>query len=114
MIVVHDCSPTSEVTASPIKGPTPKIWNGNVWKTTAHLRLTRSDLNVFTLDCVFGLGVVTDAAAQSMLRCSLREINSLTYEDLDADRERILNLKPATYLSDFLPASGDLRLPPAK
>jgi len=66
VIMMHDCNPASEAAAYPanslahacslnLPGWT-NNWNGDVWKTIAHLRASRNDLHIFTLAGDFGLG----------------------------------------------------------
>jgi hypothetical protein len=112
VIVLHDCNPLSEVAALPaesireIQKMNPEgfngIWNGDVWKTIAYLRATRKDLNVFVLDCDFGLGVITKGTPTSVLEYSVEKLQNLSYDDLSKDRQSILNLKDVSYLDVFL------------
>jgi hypothetical protein len=44
------------------------------------------------------------------LSYSAAQIEALNYADLAADRERLLNLKPPAYLSEFL--ASERRIPP--
>jgi hypothetical protein len=100
VIVLDDCNPKSEAAANPVR--TQVTWNGDVWKTIAYLRSARPDLDVFTLDCVFGLGIVTKRPAQSSLNLDPERIGSWSYNDFDGDRATILNLKPIDHLHYFL------------
>ena len=112
VIVLHDCNPVSEAAAYPAKcidevrkiNPPgfEGIWNGDVWKTIAYLRATRKDLNVFVLDCDFGLGVVTRGTPENMLEYSAEAVRNLTYRDLSENRESLLNLKDARFIEEFL------------
>jgi len=112
VIVLHDCNPTSAAAAMPARsfeeiatlnppGFT-GIWNGDVWKTIVYLRATRKDLNVFVLDCDFGLGIVTKAQAENTLGYSAETVRNLSYEDLSKNRQTMLNLKEAKFLQEFL------------
>ena len=111
-IILHDCNPLSEVAALPAKSirEIQKLnppgftgtWNGDVWKTIAYLRATRKDLNVFVLDCDFGLGVITKGTPENMLEYSAEEVKKWTYMDLSNNRKSILNLKDVGYLDAFL------------
>ena len=114
VIVMHDCSPPAASMAEPLQesrnadgrpnlykgGP----WNGDVWKTIVHLRSCFDVLNVFVLDCDFGLGVVTKGRPDNMLDLSVEEIQEMTFNELDKERELLLNLKNPEYLSEFLTA----------
>jgi hypothetical protein len=77
-------------------------WSGDAWKAIVHLRSTRQDLRVAVLDCDRGVGVVRKGSPESRLPYSAAQIESLDYEDLAADRERLLNLRPPGYLREFL------------
>jgi hypothetical protein len=99
VIVMHDCNPPNEKMASP--KPTGGSWNGDVWKTIVHLR-TRKDLNVFVLDTDWGVGIVTKSMPENTLGFTKSEIEVMTYQDLEKNRREYLNLKPASYLSEFL------------
>lgn len=105
VIIMHDCNPVTkeaaitfdEWKALGMKGQ----WNGDVWKAIVHLRSLRKDIDVFVLDCDFGLGVITKRKPENNLSLSPEEINSLTYEDLDSDRKQLINLKPADYIYKY-------------
>lgn len=112
VIVMHDCNPLSEAAASPaasfehavqmgIPGFTGE-WNGDVWKTILYLRSYRKDLDVFVLDCDYGVGIVRRKRAEQILSYSPEEILTLSYDDLDKNRKIFLNLKDPIYLNEFL------------
>jgi len=112
VIVMHDCDPSNEAAAYPatsgeyvaslnLPGWT-GAWCGDVWKTICYLRSFRKDLNVFVLDCDYGLGVITKAKPESSLDLNEEELKALTYADLAEHRKRFLNLKPVEYLDEFL------------
>lgn len=110
IIIIHDCNPSSKISATPANlvdtaMNLPEwnwVWSGDVWKTTAHLRSLRKDLNIFVLDCDYGLGIITKGKPEDMLNFSIKEIEEMSYFDLDKDRKRILNLKKKNYFYDFL------------
>lgn len=112
VILMHDCNPPNAAAAFPAasweaaaKMKLPDwngLWCGDVWKAVAHLRATRDDLNVFVLDCDFGIGVVSKGKPESTPHLSEARIRSLTYEDLQRDRRELINLKPQEYLYRFL------------
>ncbi len=112
IIVLHDCNPSSAVAALPAKsfediarsnpfGFT-GVWNGDVWKTIVYLRAAREDLNVFVLDCDFGLGIITKEQPESTFKYPADEVHNLTYDDLSKNRKTMLNLKEAIFLQKFL------------
>jgi tetratricopeptide (TPR) repeat protein len=112
VILMHDCNPPTDSSAYPAaswqdaaKMNLPGwdgLWCGDVWKAVVHLRATRDDLNVFVLDCDFGLGVVTRNKPDAMLDYSTDQIKSMIFDDLGRNRKRLLNLKPQEYLFEFL------------
>ena len=116
VILMHDCNPPSSAAAHPAeswqvakKMELPGwngLWCGDVWKAVVQLRSTHKDLNVFVLDCDFGVGVVSRGTPKSMLELSSSQINAMTYADLETDRSTLLNLKPPGYLHEFLRTTG--------
>lgn len=109
VIVIDDCNPSSEGAANPVKAPEQVEWNGDVWKSVAYLRSLCPDLNVFTIDTVYGLGVVTRGTPENMLDYSLDQIADLTYADFDSNRNDILNLKDINYFNRFVESLPPLR-----
>ncbi len=103
VIVLHDCNPMSESAAAPGLTPAARksvpsfdgssTWNGDVWKAIVYLRSCRFDLNIFVLDCDYGLGIITKGTPDNMLNIAPVDIPALTYDDLVANREEFLNLK---------------------
>jgi hypothetical protein len=117
VIFLHDCNPALEIIGRPAaswddfiaqqKGPLViGVWSGDVWKSIVYLRSMRDDLRVGVLKCDMGVGFVRKGRPESTLSYSPAEIEALTYSDLAADRERLLNLKPARYLDEFLGESA--------
>jgi hypothetical protein len=111
VILFHDCNPLNEgagVHADSPKDARDKFseeimeWNGDVWKTIAHIRSLHNDLNVFVLDTDHGVGVVYRGTPEKMLSFTREQINALSYEYFDKNRKELLNLKPTTYLDEFL------------
>ena len=92
VVLVHDCNPpnpgaASRDSADAAGGP----WCGDVWKTIVELRATRPDLEVSVIDADFGVGVVRRGAGGG-LDLDAQTIESMTYADLERDRERLLGL----------------------
>ncbi len=115
VIVLHDCNPRTASIGFPAdsyedfvaKNPWWSVmfgWSGDVWKAMVQLRSTRDDLLIAVLNCDFGVGVVRKGLPESRLSYSEESVAALDYEDLAADRQHLLNLKPPTYLADFLAA----------
>jgi len=105
VIVMHDCNPLSALAAESFEDLKRRNyqgdWNGDVWKTIVHLRSIRSDINVFTLDCDYGLGIVTKGKPENMLSFKPDEIEKMTYYDFVLNRKEFLNLKHATYFHEY-------------
>jgi Methyltransferase domain len=117
VIVLHDCNPPIALVARPAasqaefiaqqSGPLViGVWNGDVWKAIVHLRSTRHDLLIAVLKCDLGVGIVRKGSPESPLSYSVEQVEALTYADLKADRQRLLNLKPPRYLNEFLAAGA--------
>jgi Methyltransferase domain len=113
VIVVHDCNPARAHIADPVASYAEllarkpwwrrnRLWCGDVWKAIVWLRSTRDDLRVAVLKCDFGVGIVRKGSPDSGLHYSAAQIENLSYQDLAADRCRLLNLKDAAYLDELL------------
>lgn len=113
IIVLHDCNPAHISTAYPAtsftdfraENPWWSVflgWSGDVWKAIVHLRSARHDLRVAVLNCDYGVGIVRKGLPESRLSYSADQIEALSYADLVADRQHLLNLKPPAHLRDFL------------
>lgn len=111
VIFLHDCNPTRASVACPADSYADfraqnrwwEIdWSGDVWKAIVYLRSTRQDLQVAVLNCDWGVGIVRKGAPESRLSYSPGQIEALSYTDLAADRDRLLNLKPPAHLSNLL------------
>lgn len=110
VILMHDCSPTSETMAYPAlsireaaNAKLPNwngLWCGDVWKTIVYLRSSCYDLNVFVLDTDFGIGVITRGMPVSMIQ--VPDVNELSYFDLEQNRTELLNLKHPSFLYQWL------------
>ena len=112
VIVMHDCNPPHKAAAYPSQSlkeaamANPSNWTnewcGDVWKTICFLRSTRRDLRVFVLDTDYGLGIVTKGNAEEFLDLSAEQVNAMTYDDLERNREKLLGLKNKDYFFEFL------------
>lgn len=108
IIVVHDCNPQNLASASPNREDVKKFleargkWNGDVWKAIVQLRSTRPDLQIFTLDCDYGLGIIKKGQPESILDYSSGQIEKMAYQDLSENRAKFLNLKDISYFEEFL------------
>ncbi len=111
VIVLHDCNPqVKDDSVSFEEWKERKFantWNGDVWRTLLHLRSLRDDINVFTLDCDHGLGIVTFGKPENPLNYTLQEIEKFTFEDFYANRLSWINLKPADYFYEYFQIPAD-------
>jgi hypothetical protein len=111
VIIMHDCNPQTQGAAGHFEDWETGEWNGDVWKTVIHLRSQRPDLNVFVLDCDQGLGIITRKQAGDAGPPSVglepapvfapADINALTYDSLVQNRNKWLDLKPASFFYDY-------------
>jgi hypothetical protein len=105
VIIMHDCNPATKQAAISFSDWKANefvgVWNGDVWKSIVHLRSLRNDINVFVLDCDFGLGIITKRKPENILPYKEQDIRNFTYEDLNNNRQHWLNLKPANYFYEF-------------
>lgn len=118
-IVVHDCNPLNFAMGYPVHNSFDEVleiankgdligwsgyWNGDVWKSILHLRLEYDNLNIFTLDLDWGLGIITIGEPDKKidLNINLNDIESLDYYFLEKNRNEVLNLKKPKYLYEFL------------
>lgn len=90
-VFIHDCNPPTRAHAENRNGP----WNGDVWKVAYYLQEFRPDLSYVTLDCDWGLGVVSGFSTNPPVPDSetVASVASLDYEFLEKNRKRVLNLK---------------------
>ena len=101
-IFVHDCNPPAQRNAENPEGP----WNGDVWKVAYYITHYRKDLAWFTLDCDWGLGVLSGFSrfpGSSPDPAAIEAVASLDYAVLDNDRDAILHLRsPLSSLPYFV------------
>jgi len=115
VLIMHDCNPCTEATGIPApleekakecavaKGLTLQgAWLGDVWKTVVYLRSQRPDLYVFTLRCDWGVGIAMKGISEKPLSFNVEEIDTLTYQDLEDQRDYFLNMKEQEFLFAFL------------
>ena len=112
VIVMHDCNPPSEAAAYPTDSLEHAVslnlpgwtgqWCGDVWKTICYLRSIEKDLRVFVLDCDYGLGIIARGQPENLLDFSAEQIEDFSYSDLVNNHQRLLNLKPAGYINEFI------------
>lgn len=108
IIVMHDCLPASDAEAAPSMEQARKTvgfqgqWTGDVYKAIIHLRATRSDVFVAVLDCDHGVGLVMKGKPESRLPIDPQVIGHMTFADLRLSLGHWLNLKPASWFSEWL------------
>tara|TARA_B100001778_G_C18604258_1_gene638928 strand:- start:2835 stop:3467 length:633 start_codon:yes stop_codon:yes gene_type:complete len=70
-IVCHDCLPSEQKHSIRIDengGKIPDgIWNGDVWKAIAELRINRSDLKIWTIDDDFGCSIIQQGESEKYI-----------------------------------------------
>lgn len=88
IIVCHDCSPQSKESATVPR--IQQIWNGDVYKTICKLRSERDDLEIFTINCDEGLGIIRKAD-KKVEKLDLKGLE-INYDNFDANRSEWLNL----------------------
>jgi Methyltransferase domain/Glycosyl transferase family 2 len=91
VVVLHDCSPHTEAMQE-VPQRSGWYWTGDVWKAVARLRAEGEHVHVIPAD--FGIGIVLPRSrgldvVKTELPCDWWR---LRYEDLEADRERLLGL----------------------
>lgn len=97
IIFMHDCNPPTREHTEMRRGES----TGDVWKCAYYFSNYRPDLHFFTLDCDWGLGVLTgfdsSSGDQSPDSKIIDMCNSLDYSLLEKERKSILRLRPFWY-----------------
>lgn len=100
-IVCHDMSPSTDVMQRvPIAEGVPGFtgeWTGDCWKAWVKLRSERNDLTMFVLDTDYGVGVIQKGEQETISLDGL----DLIYSNLEANRERWLNLVDSNTLYEL-------------
>lgn len=119
LILVHDCLPPNEVAALPANTPGEiealahpawtGEWTGDVYKGLIGLRAERHDLDVFVVDCDFGVGVISKGEEQPRLSIPCEAVDSMSFKSFEADRERLLNIRSPSYFIDWLARRAAVR-----
>lgn len=91
VIFIHDCNPITRRHQDD-KNFT---WNGDVWKVADYLQRFRPELKFVTLDCDWGLGIVSgfDKNPPAPRTRDIEHVAGLDYSVLEKDRRKILNLR---------------------
>lgn len=86
-IVCHDINPMEELIQRYPQPIAESTWTGDCWKAWVKLKTERKDLDMSVVDTDYGCGIISRGNQE------LIEVNEeLTWEFLDRDRKRILNL----------------------
>lgn len=94
VVLAHDCNPESAAAASPDSRDADRgAWCGEVWKAIVHLRASRPELSVETLDTDFGIGVVRPGGKRRLIDLDPEQIARLGYAGLAANRSELLGLR---------------------
>jgi hypothetical protein len=85
VIILHDCNPPNEQIQ---KIPRETVaWTGDVWKAFVSFRLNNPQVNSFTIDTDWGVGVIKFTS--DILNFN---INNISWNDFDQHRQEYLNL----------------------
>lgn len=85
MILCHDMNPPVEICQE--KDMRVGYWNGDCWKAFAQLRSEQSDLEMYTIDTDWGIGII-QRGKQALINIP----EKLDYQYLEQNRTHILNL----------------------
>ena len=109
VILVHDCNPIIKQASVSFKDWEARQftghWNGDVWKAILHIRSLRKDLTAFVLDCDHGIGFITKKKDDNTLSFTEEEIQKLTFENFELNRDIWLDLKPEKYFFEYFKIS---------
>lgn len=113
-IVMHDCNPPSESAALPVnsfdeflskkKPEWKREWCGDVWKTIVHLKKHHSELDVFVVDCDYGIGIISPNKQMLNVNPVLTdsEIETLNYSVIQNNKSEAINLKSPGYFNNYI------------
>jgi hypothetical protein len=97
VIFIHDMNPPTRNHSELRNGG---VWCGDVWKVAYYIRNYRPDLTLFTLDCDWGVGVLTGFGAATSAAPSaaiLEQCRQINYDLLERQRHPLLRLRPVWY-----------------
>jgi len=112
VILVHDCNPLNANAA--VRAYTSQevidmnlpgydyIWNGDVFKAIVKFRATRKDLDIIVINSDHGVGIVKTGTNKNILPLTTEQVDTLTYQELEKNRDAYLNLKTPAYFSTFI------------
>ena len=107
VIFIHDCNPETLDHEKNTTG----LWMGDVWKVPYYLSICRPDLKIFTLDCDWGLCVLSGFSNSPPVpdNREILRIKALNYDFLDENRPSILKLRNPMYSRVFFSRLGHCR-----
>lgn len=94
-IVCHDCLPVTEDAQKRIYVPG-SLWNGDVWKSIAKLRIERDDLEIKVVDTDHGCGIIRRG---HNVPYEIND-NELTYDYYTKNRNKLLNVITLSEFND--------------
>ena len=86
---MHDCNPPTEIHQRKnyeVNGKFP-AWNGTTWRSFAKLRLNNHNLEMYCVDCDWGVGII-----QKGFQTLFKSKYKLSYDLLEKNRKKLLNL----------------------
>jgi hypothetical protein len=96
VVICHDCLPPSELLQ---RRPRPqRQWNGDVWKAIHHIRVSRGDLRLFTLDCDWGCTVIERGESKKYIG----PCEEVDWEYFKRHGREFMNIVQPEYLDEFL------------
>ena len=85
-IVVHDVNPATEWHTRPSTDyKRGEEWNGTTYQGFIRFKQENPHLNIFTIDCDYGVGIITERFNT--------DVKDVTWEEFDANRAELLGLK---------------------
>ena len=100
IIIMHDCNPyskeTQEIPETHMSG-----WTGNVWRAFLNMRRFK-ELTCVCFNVCTGMGFIQIKPSDNYLSLTSKEIEEMTYEEFDENREELLNLHDENYFKNIL------------
>lgn len=117
VILMHDCMPNRKIVATPFDElqqakQLPEwdgTWTGDVYRAALWLRSQRPDLQICVLNTDWGVGIIRRGTPEQILNLTESQIANFAYEEFDANRVELLNLRDSEYLSEYLTLLAPVR-----
>ncbi|MFA6501903.1 MAG: class I SAM-dependent methyltransferase [Parachlamydiales bacterium] len=77
-IVMHDCKPVSKIMQKVPRES--KQWTGDVWKAFVQTRIDHIDLDMFVVNCDFGVGIIRRASDLKEFNIGSKKLNYENFE----------------------------------